>query len=452
MRNSYLLGALNQPDPRSEVRLGRALLIALFAVAIAATTGILAWIFPPLRHILPDGWAGMSGNVSIAALAATVALALQFTARAGDSVAVIRVLAIASAVPAIADLVGRTRPHPVVAVLAALAPPTASMPWMAALAFLLLAAAIVFLNASSAIGSLIGDLLVFATALVVLALLSVDLLSRLRLFGVLHPSWNAGFTLWTLALLAFLAFSLRAQHGAFNVMVGRGISGRIARSLTPILLLLPFLRESLRAKVLESHLLPEPYAVAILASTTAMLSLVLLIVLARYIRRMEQEIHDLSLRDELTGLYNLRGFRLLAEHGLRMAQRSGMPFSVLFVDLDGLKQINDRLGHGAGSAFLIETAELLKASFREVDVIARIGGDEFAVAGQFSRPAIAVGAKRLEEQAKLTRLEAMHGVPLSLSLGHVTNNEQRRECLQDLLDKADAHMYDQKRRKKFQIC
>jgi diguanylate cyclase (GGDEF)-like protein len=103
-----------------------------------------------------------------------------------------------------------------------------------------------------------------------------------------------------------------------------------------------------------------------------------------YIKGMENEIHDLSLRDELTGLYNLRGFKILAVQALRLAQRSNAPFSVLFIDLDDLKRINDFHGHGVGSAALNETGELIKTTFRETDVIGRVGGDEFAVAGQFN--------------------------------------------------------------------
>ena len=163
---------------------------------------------------------------------------------------------------------------------------------------------------------------------------------------------------------------------------------------------------------------------------------------------MEEEIQGLSLRDELTGLYNLRGFRILADQALRLATRSGTPFSVLFVDVDRLKQINDSLGHAAGSALLVETAELLTTSFRESDVIARIGGDEFAVAGQFSAAGIRVAAQRLEEQAMATDVQSTGGKPLSLSVGYATN-DHRRLSLQDLLDEADTTMYDQKSRKNF---
>ena len=91
-------------------------------------------------------------------------------------------------------------------------------------------------------------------------------------------------------------------------------------------------------------LVPEQYGAAILTSLAAGLSMVLLLVLVWRINSMEKEIHDLTLRDELTGLYNMRGFYLLGEQTLRLAQRAELPFSVLFIDLDGLKKINDEHG------------------------------------------------------------------------------------------------------------
>jgi diguanylate cyclase (GGDEF)-like protein len=174
----------------------------------------------------------------------------------------------------------------------------------------------------------------------------------------------------------------------------------------------------------------------------------LLLFLAWQINGMETEIHGLSLSDELTGLYNLRGFRLLADQALRLAQRANLPFSVLFIDLDNLKQINDSMGHTAGSVFLTETAEILRATFRETDVLGRIGGDEFAVAGQFSHAAISFAVKRLEERCAKRNAEAGRRIALSFSVGHVTTVEAHKETLDVLLAKADQVMYEAKRSKK----
>ena len=92
----------------------------------------------------------------------------------------------------------------------------------------------------------------------------------------------------------------------------------------------------------------------------------------------QTELSNLALMDELTGLYNRRGFLALADRQLRLARRSGRCLLLFFIDLDGLKEINDVFGHTEGDAALMWTAEALEATFRDSDVIARIGGDEFA--------------------------------------------------------------------------
>jgi diguanylate cyclase (GGDEF)-like protein len=251
-----------------------------------------------------------------------------------------------------------------------------------------------------------------------------------------------------LVLLTLVALFRRTDDGVFSILVGRGIGSRISRFLLPFLLILPFLREAARAHIINSGWIPAHYATAIFASLAAMLSCGLLLFLAWRIRSMEMEIHGLSLRDELTGLYNLKGFYLLAEQSQRMAHRSDLPFSVLFIDLDNLKQTNDTLGHQAGSAFLAETAELLKATFRETDVIGRLGGDEFAVAGQFSRMAISLATERLEESCAQWNAEPERRFALNFSVGHATSEGAHGEPLDELLDLADQAMYQQKRQKK----
>jgi diguanylate cyclase (GGDEF)-like protein len=95
--------------------------------------------------------------------------------------------------------------------------------------------------------------------------------------------------------------------------------------------------------------------------------------------RVEEQLRLLSLTDDLTGLYNRRGFLALAQQQTRVARRDQKPMLVISADLDGLKDINDTFGHQQGDAAIAETAHILRESFRKSDVIARIGGDEFAV-------------------------------------------------------------------------
>ena len=152
---------------------------------------------------------------------------------------------------------------------------------------------------------------------------------------------------------------------------------------------------------------------------------------------MENEIHDLILRDEPTRLFNRRGFHLLAEHALRLAKRTKVPFSVLFIEMENLADIHAELGPQAAAASLAEAGEILRATFRETDIKGRIGADQFAIAGRFDRTGISVAALRLEF-ATAARASKMQGpVPLKLSMGHVTTLDSTQpESLDELLQRA----------------
>jgi diguanylate cyclase (GGDEF)-like protein len=178
------------------------------------------------------------------------------------------------------------------------------------------------------------------------------------------------------------------------------------------------------------------------------ISFALLMLVVRLINRMQNEIQGLTLRDELTGLYNFRGFNLFADQAFRLARRARMPFGVLFVDMDNLKIINDELGHSAGSVSLIETAKLLTATFRETDVIGRLGGDEFVVAGQFDSSEIAVAIDRLRVGAAAKTQLADNRFFLSLSMGFAATDHAADETLKSVVSRADKAMYKEKRAKK----
>jgi diguanylate cyclase (GGDEF)-like protein len=165
-------------------------------------------------------------------------------------------------------------------------------------------------------------------------------------------------------------------------------------------------------------------------------------------QRVQAELVTLSLLDDLTGLYNRRGFRTLAEQQLRVAQRNSAEFLLLFFDLDRLKHINDSYGHAEGDRALIEISSVLRKSFRQSDIAARIGGDEFAV---LAINATAVGAARMIARVRaLLRACNANGqcrYPLSLSLGMARFEPSQFGSVEALLQKADRALYQQKRRK-----
>lgn len=314
--------------------------------------------------------------------------------------------------------------------------------------FALFGITVLFVQAQRRVAVLVADLLTCGLVLLSLTLASGQVIDITGAFG---PPVDSGISMQAtlcLLLLTVAVFTRKTRTGVLSVFVGRGAGSKLARGLSPLLIFLPYLRELARAHLINWRRMPPPYTTALLATLVMIVSMSLLIYLAWRINCMEVEIHALSLRDELTGLYNLRGFRLLADQALRMAHRSGGHFSVLFVDLDDLKGTNDRLGHQAGSECLVETAEILKSTFRESDVLGRIGGDEFAVAGEFSPSAIRLAAHRLSELAAHRNAADDRELGLGFSIGHVTSEVDKWEPLDSLLAKADQAMYQEKRRKK----
>ncbi len=169
------------------------------------------------------------------------------------------------------------------------------------------------------------------------------------------------------------------------------------------------------------------------------------------LQRQADELRALSLVDELTGLYNRRGFLTLATQQFKQCDRTMRSALVVFVDLDGMKRINDELGHEFGDQALVETATVLRACFRYSDVIARLGGDEFVVLAVDADPSShEMISARLYE--KLAELNAAEGRPFQLgfSIGVADYNPTESEMIEEVLARADAIMYEQKRARRAQ--
>ena len=162
---------------------------------------------------------------------------------------------------------------------------------------------------------------------------------------------------------------------------------------------------------------------------------------------LQTELSNLALQDGLTGLYNRRGFLALAERQLKLARRSGRSLLLFFIDVDGLKEINDVFGHGEGDAALKCTAEALETTFRDSDVIARFGGDEFAaLAIEASGQSEATIRERLTEYLTSARRQDSD-YQFSVSLGVARFDPWNQTSLRDLIAEADQAMYEQKRRR-----
>ena len=162
-----------------------------------------------------------------------------------------------------------------------------------------------------------------------------------------------------------------------------------------------------------------------------------------------EDIRNLSIRDELTGLYNRRGFLELARHVIQQTDRTRGSALLFFVDLNGMKLINDQLGHEEGDDALRQTASVLRATFRASDVVARLGGDEFvALLPEASAEQIGIFEARIDAEIAARNQGPGQRFRLSASVGGTLYDSSQPESIEALLAKADALMYEQKRARK----
>lgn len=154
-----------------------------------------------------------------------------------------------------------------------------------------------------------------------------------------------------------------------------------------------------------------------------------------------------AVTDDLTGLLNRRGFLLLAGQEFRLAVRQRHGVGVIFADLDGLKAINDHLGHEHGDRAICELAEILRRSFRDSDVLARLGGDEFAALA-YDVDQTKVDAVLDRVQSAIAKAAPVGPYQLSVSLGVALFRWGDTASLDELIAVADQRMYENKRARK----
>ena len=167
------------------------------------------------------------------------------------------------------------------------------------------------------------------------------------------------------------------------------------------------------------------------------------------LEKTNERLRSLSLTDELTGLNNRRGFMILANGLLKFARRATHPLCLLYIDMDSLKKINDTFGHTHGDIALTHFAQILTRTFRDSDVIARMGGDEFAVLTiDATESGLTTIQARLQSNVDSHNLESVRSYPLSFSLGIIRVDLDATFTVEALLKQADEAMYIHKKGKK----
>jgi diguanylate cyclase (GGDEF)-like protein len=155
---------------------------------------------------------------------------------------------------------------------------------------------------------------------------------------------------------------------------------------------------------------------------------------------------ELAIQDDLTGISNRRGFLMQAEHGLQISARQSAPTSLIFFDLDGFKEINDKFGHAEGDHALKAFSKTMESAFRDSDLIARLGGDEFALlqidtSGEASKASV----QRFQKEIDGYNLINKRGYDLAFSYGIVEYNADMHKSVEQLIRDGDTLMYKQKK-------
>ena len=337
----------SRPDLKVVARLASLQMVSLALVALTAGTVLCAWLIPALATLLPHGWSLMKANTALCLLLSTGNLTLSRNRQTARHLMLGRILAAAIVVIAgsvlFEHLTGKTSGFDTLLA----ADPTSTIPGRMALQtsvfFILLGVTSLFARARKSPISNMVDVLTLAIVVLTLVILAGYCFGAAGLFGQSADTRTSPHTLVCMALLVFVKVGRRAESGHFSVLLGIGIGSRIARAVLPFALLLPFLMVSGSAYTTRQGWLSAPYAAALSASVISIALFALVILMAGRINALERDLRDMSLTDELTGVLNRRGFNLLGEQAVLQAQLDQSALTVLFFDLDGLKQVNDSL-------------------------------------------------------------------------------------------------------------
>lgn len=410
------------------------------AVVVLIAAGAL-WIrrIPALDRLLPADWVGLAPEIAIAALMSAVGLELLRPRHSGAIRRIGATLAVLLALLAGAALVEDLIHIPLGAgrLAAAIAGTghTEGMPAVTAAAFASLAMVMLLTPARKGLLSHGADLFLSFFCLLVLVMVRRYMFEGFS--NAASVDRTSLLTLLAMSLLAFVAFMHRAEVGIYATLLGAGSGSRIARVAALVVLLVPFLPQSALAHAVKSGFVHAEYVNGVVAFLAAGVSLTLMLYMALKINRLEMKVRDLSMRDELTGLHNRRGFQLVAWQTLRQARRDGLPYSIMFIDVENLADIHASCGHQASCQALIEIAEVLTAAFRATDVIGRIDPAQFALAGNFDEKSSAVMRMRMQEGVNYRNSHPGREYTLAISIAFAFAKDPRHDSVDNLLAEAD---------------
>lgn len=305
-------------------------------------------------------------------------------------------------------------------------------------------AAVMCSRATVAGAERISDMLSWATLAALVVFFDAFVFQAPQLLSEDGASLTPALTTVCLTLLFLAWWSDQVRRGRWTALAAAGRVGRVLRVTVPALVLAPVLLVLLVQTGLRREWFDGGEALAITSIAFSALLTMLLIMWAVAVSSSQGELVMEAMTDRITGLLNHRALVVFGMHLLEDARREATPFTVIFFDLNGLKEVNDTEGHRAGDQLIADFAAALRSTFRSADVVGRYGGDEFVVLIKGTDEQAAAGVARLtahiDSDDRSRRLSYAHGI--------ATTNPGERLEFDELVRLADDRMYQEKRRTK----
>ena len=407
----------------------------LILVAMVAGPILLFWCFPSLALYAPAGWSNMTATTAVGLLISAGSLGLSGpkSSRAAiclSRIAALAVLTIGAGAIGIGGYfrltVGATFP------LQVFLPSPQS-----AIAFAMLGTCLLMLRQDAEKISKCADVLIIVLLVLISVLFSYYIFDFRTFVGRLTSPQTA-FCLFVLTLVA--GARLIPGHGIVSEFAGNGIGSRYSREILPFVVASPFIVFSLIAFLNDSGLMPVERSRAIVSPMVILAALSVIAWMGKRINGLERDLRRQSSTDPLTNVLNRRGFDAVSSYVVRNAQRRGTGVLVVYFDLDGLKRVNDTKGHEAGSLLIKHFAEILVATFRKNDVVARVGGDEFVVLASGACDLVEIILDRLDRNIAVHSAPGIDRSDLSYSVGCAEMSCDTMD-LDEAIAQADRRMY-----------
>ncbi|WP_049768225.1 GGDEF domain-containing protein [Methylocella silvestris] len=294
----------------------------------------------------------------------------------------------------------------------------------------------------------LSDLGAISLIALVLVLVSGYVYQMVELVGLSKANLSSPQTVFCFFLLSCVIAARRASAGGWlSFWFDGGIGSRVARLVFPLVVLTPFVAFAAVGYLDSADIFPAAYTRAVETPIIVLAALAMIAWMGRLTNKLERELRYQSLKDQLTNVLNRRGFFTVADYAMKNAIRLKTGLTLFYFDLDGLKKVNDSLGHKAGSELITRFADVLVATFRKTDVIGRIGGDEFVVLASDSS---GTAEAMLARMAAIVAARAMSDplLEISYSSGYAETSSPATVAIDDLIHQADKMMYERKQLKK----